>query len=99
MRGTGIAKKWGHRKEKEHTHIHTYIHTCAREEYLNGMSACPELFHAKRLENYVHCTFIFIFSCSFFLRYFCTRYHRICIIFNMIYLTITSTTSPGTEWN
>ena len=30
----------------------------------NGMSTRMELFYTKRLGNYEHCTFIFIFFCA-----------------------------------
>ena len=35
----------------------------------NGISNSQGLFYAKRLGNYIHCTFIFIFLCSCFLRW------------------------------
>ena len=59
-------------------------------DWFNVMPTHRELFYAKRLENRVHCMFIFTCLCSCFLKvffFFCTRSHQIRIIVKQIYFT------------
>ena len=63
--------------------------------YFNGMSTRLELFHASRFGNRVHCTYIFPFLCSCFLRAFFEHEWFLKRFIRLIYVILTGTATPG----